>query len=108
VSIDRRLPLRSAGQHRLAAATGRRVAAATARTLPSVGGPLAVGPRQRRSAHAGRCKLLDDDDDLAFGVPFAEIPQRLGHLTQPIPTVDNCSDLSRLAEINDRRQVLRT
>jgi hypothetical protein len=40
-------------------------------------------------------KLFDDDDDLAFGVPFAEIPQRLGHLTQPIPAVDNRRDLSR-------------
>jgi hypothetical protein len=41
-------------------------------------------------------------------VPFAEIPQRLGHLTQPVPAVDDRSDLGRLAELNDRRQVLRT
>ena len=49
------------------------------------------------SAHAdgavgagnGRHRLLEDDDDLAFGVPFAEIPQRFGHLIQPIAAVDD-------------------
>src|SRR5215204_1823708 len=56
----------------------------------------------------GHGELLDDDDVLALGVPFAEIPQRLGHLTQPIATVDDSSDLSGLAEFNDRRQVFRT
>ena len=29
-----------------------------------------------------RRKLPDGDDDLAFGVPFAEIAQRLGHLAE--------------------------
>ena len=28
----------------------------------------------------GHQKLIEDDDDLAFGVPFAEIPKRLWHL----------------------------
>jgi hypothetical protein len=53
-------------------------------------------------------KLPDDDDDLALGVPFAEVPQRLGHLTQPLATVDDRRDPSCLAELNDRRQALRT
>jgi hypothetical protein len=52
--------------------------------------------------------LADDDDDLALGVPFAEVPQRLGHLTQPLATVDDRRDPSCLAELNDRRQALRT
>jgi hypothetical protein len=51
-------------------------------------------------------QLLGDDDDLAFGVPFAEIPQRLGHLAQPVPAVDDRRDLCRLAELNDRPHVL--
>jgi hypothetical protein len=75
--------------------------------------PQAIGGFGRRSAsypthRRGRIKLLDDDDDLAFGVPFAAMPQRLGHLTQPVPAVDDRSDLCRLAELNNRRQVLRT
>jgi hypothetical protein len=53
-------------------------------------------------------KLLDGDDDLALGVPFAEIPQRLGHLAQPVAAVDDRSDVSRLAELNQRRQALRS
>jgi hypothetical protein len=57
------------------------------------------------AAAAGQ-KLLDDDDDFAFSVPFAEIPQRLGHFTQPIATVDDRDDPSRLAKLNDGRQVL--
>jgi hypothetical protein len=75
--------------------------------------PQAIGGSGRWSAsypthRCGHIKLLDDDDDLAFGVPFAEIPQRLGHFTQPVPAVDDRGDLGRLAELNHRRQVLRT
>jgi hypothetical protein len=72
---------------------------------------LAEQPANRASnsqAGAGRQKLLDDGDELALGVPFAEIPQCLGHLAQPIATVDDRSDLSCLAEPNQRRQALRT
>jgi predicted transposase YbfD/YdcC len=57
---------------------------------------------------AARQELFDDGDELAFGVPFAEIPQRLGHLRQPIATLDDRRDRSRLAEPNQRPQVLRT
>ena len=32
------------------------------------------------SVRTGHQKLIEDDDDLAFGVPFAEIPKRLWHL----------------------------
>jgi len=41
-------------------------------------------------------------------VPFTEIPHRLRHVTQLIATVDEDSDLSGLAKLNDRRQVLNT
>jgi hypothetical protein len=57
---------------------------------------------------AGRQQLLDDGDELAFGVPLAEIPQGLGHLRQPIATVDHRDDRSCLAEPNQRPQALRT
>jgi hypothetical protein len=57
---------------------------------------------------AARQELFDDGDELAFGVPFAEIPQCLGHLRQPIATVDDRRDLSCLAEPNQRGQTLRT
>src|SRR5215207_3241393 len=57
---------------------------------------------------AARQELVEDGDELAFGVPFPEIPQRLGHLTQPIATVDDRHDPSCLAEPNQRRQALRT
>ena len=53
-------------------------------------------------------KLVDVDDDFAFGVPFAEVPQRFGHLTQPIATVDDRGDLACLIKLNEGRQVLRT
>jgi SAM-dependent methyltransferase len=52
--------------------------------------------------------LLDDDDNLALGMSFAEVPQRLWHLVQPIPTVDHDVDLSFLAQPNDRDHVLHT
>jgi hypothetical protein len=48
-----------------------------------------------------RRKLPDGDDDLAFSVPLAEIAQRLGHLTERKAAVDDGSDLSRLAELNE-------
>src|SRR5688500_15502791 len=51
---------------------------------------------------------LHNHNDLAFGVPFPEIPQRFRHLIQPILTVNDGSDLSRLAELNERRQMLRS
>ena len=51
-------------------------------------------------------KLFDDDDDFAFGVPFAEIPQRFGYPAQRVAAVDDDSDLPRLAELHQRRQVL--
>ena len=38
----------------------------------------------------------------ALGAPLAEIPQRLGHLRQPIATVDDRHDPSGLAEPNHR------
>ena len=63
---------------------------------------------QRMSPGAPAGRLRDDDDDLAFGVPFAEVAQRLGHLAQPVPAVDDHRDLCRLAEPNDRRHVLYT
>lgn len=50
-------------------------------------------------AGAAGQKLLDGDDVLAFGVPFAEIPKRLGHLTQRIAAVDDRGDLPGLAEL---------
>jgi hypothetical protein len=67
----------------------------------------AATSNSQAAAPAARQKLLDDSDELAFGVPFAEIPQCLGHLMQPIATVDDCSDLPCLAERNQRRQALR-
>lgn len=48
-------------------------------------------------------KLIEDDDDLAFGVSFAEISLRFWYLTQRITTVDDRGDLSCLAEFNDGR-----
>jgi len=59
-------------------------------------------------AGSDRQRLLEDDDNLAYGVPFAEIPQRFGYLVQPVAAVDDGGDLSRLAEFNEGRQVLRT
>ena len=53
-------------------------------------------------------KLFGDHDDLAFGVPFAEVPQGFGHLAQRVTAVNDCSDLSRLAELHEGRQVLYT
>jgi len=61
-----------------------------------------------QAAPAARQELLDDGDELAFGVPFAEISQCLGHLRQPIATVDDRGDRSCLAEPNHRGQALRT
>jgi hypothetical protein len=52
-------------------------------------------------AGSDRKRLVEDDDDLAFGVPIAQIPQRLGHLMQPIAAVDDRGDFSRLAEVNE-------
>jgi hypothetical protein len=56
----------------------------------------------------GQRRLVENDGDLALGVPFAEIPQRFGHLAQPIAAVDDRGDLSRLAELHEGRQVLGT
>jgi hypothetical protein len=56
----------------------------------------------------GRQRLLEGHDDLAFGMPFAEIPKRFGHLIQPVAAVNDRGDLSRLDELNDGRQALRT
>ena len=67
-----------------------------------------AAPNSQAAAPAARQKLLQDGDELAFGVPFAEIPQCLGHLMQPIATVDDRRDLSCLTERNQRRQALRT
>src|SRR5262245_47084525 len=47
------------------------------------GSPAAVRSRGRAPVMV-RQLLLGDDDDLAFGVSFAEIPQRFGHLVQPV------------------------
>jgi deazaflavin-dependent oxidoreductase (nitroreductase family) len=58
---------------------------------------------ERHGRRCGRWRLLDDDDDLAFGVSFAEIPQRFGHLVQLIAAVDDRGDLSRLEELNEGR-----
>jgi hypothetical protein len=70
--------------------------------------PAQPATSNSQAAPAARQELLDDSDELAFGVPFAEISQCLGHLMQPIATVDDCRDLSCLAEPNQRRQPLRT
>ena len=51
-------------------------------------------------------RLLHDDDDLPLGVPCAHVPQRLRHLTERIAAVDDRSDLSRLAQLDERREVL--
>src|SRR4029450_2895842 len=59
-----------------------------------------------RAPLTGGRGLLDYDDDLALGVPFAEIPQRLRHLTEPVSAVDDSGDLSGGAELNEWRQVL--
>jgi hypothetical protein len=53
-----------------------------------------------------RRKLPDGDDDLALGVPFAEIAQRLGHLAERKAAVDDRGDLSRPDELNEGVQVL--
>ena len=55
-------------------------------------------------AGSGRQRLVEDDDDLAFGVPFAEIPQRFEHLIQPVAAVDDDGDLSRLAGRTPQRR----
>jgi hypothetical protein len=70
--------------------------------------PAQPATSNSQAAPAARQELLDDGDELAFGVPFAEIPQRLGHLRQPIATVDDRGDRSCLAEPNQRRQALHT
>src|SRR5215470_11514831 len=55
----------------------------------------AAGPALRPGAPSRR--LSDGDDDLAFGVPFAEISQCRWHLTERNATIDHGGDLSSLA-----------
>jgi hypothetical protein len=69
--------------------------------------PAQAATSNFQAAPAARQELLDDGDELAFGVPFAEVPQDLGHLRQPIATVDGRRDRSCLAERDHRRQALR-
>jgi hypothetical protein len=66
--------------------------------------PAQAATSNIQAAPAARQELLDDGDELAFGVPFAEVPQGLGHLRQPIATVDGRRDRSCLAERDHRRQ----
>src|SRR5215470_8392385 len=84
--------------------------------------PEACGRPLRRRRHPGRRpaavmghgaglagqRLFDDDDDLALGVPIAEIPQGFGHLAQRVAAVNDRGDLSRLAELHEGCQTLRT
>ena len=51
-------------------------------------------------------RLLHDDDDLALGVSLTQVLQRLGHLTERVTAVDDGSDLSCLAQLDERREVL--
>src|SRR5262245_35522494 len=60
-----------------------------------------VQPVRRRVRVRPRRKLPDGDDDLAFGVPVAEIAQRLGHLAERKAAVDDRGDLSRLDELDE-------
>jgi hypothetical protein len=69
---------------------------------PAVGAQLF----RRRLWVRPRRTLPDGDDDLAFGVPFAQVAQRLGHLAERKAAIDDRSDLSRLAELDEGVQVL--
>lgn len=50
-------------------------------------------------------RLLDEDDYLALGIPLAHVPQRIRHLTERIAAVDDGRDLSRPAQLDERREV---
>src|SRR5215467_12117992 len=65
-----------------------------------------VQPVRRRVRVRPRRTLPHGDDDLAIGVPFAEIAQRLGHLAERKAAVDDRGDLSGLDELNEGVQVL--
>ena len=44
------------------------------------------------------------DHDLAAGLPFAEIAERIGHLVQLVVPVDGC-DFSGLEQVAQRQQI---
>ena len=52
--------------------------------------------------------IVDEDDDLALGVPLAEIPQRVRNLAQRESAVDHYGDLLLLAQLHHRADVPRT
>src|SRR5215469_5054282 len=91
-------------------------AATSGGTTPRTASPRPASPSGQRSTAASTPRpphtrprledLVDENDDLPFGVSFAEVLQCIGHLGQREATVDASGNLPSLAEFDDAVDVV--